>query len=179
MNATLFPMPPRTSPDGRHRYHRAVSRFAGPASSVAVADDDLRLTDDPQSLKDAYDRHGALVYTYCRRRLGEDFAKDATQEIFLSAWNARGSFDASRGNLAAWLMGIAKNRVIDALRSERRHADRRAERDGDATTEPGREKSDPGDPERVADRMLVADGLDRLAGCGKSGSWSRVDAVRV
>ena len=52
-------------------------------------------------------------------------------------------------------MGIAKNRLIDNLRSERRHADRRD--DVEVADIPG-----PGDVERVGDRMLVASVLEEL-----------------
>ena len=115
------------------------------------------VNDDPEWLRAAYELHGSLIYTYCRRRLGAERAKDATQEVFTSAWNARARFDAERGNLAAWLMGIAKNRVIDEIRSEQRHADRRADAAGlDA------DPSIDTETDRIADRMLVADGLAQL-----------------
>lgn len=144
--------------------HRFASRHAAPRRYHQRVDhlpvDDRRTeasvpSDDPDWLRGAYEQHGSLVYTYCRRRLGPERAKDATQEVFTSAWNARARFDADRGSLAAWLMGIAKNRVIDEIRSEQRHADRRSDV-AEATM------SVDADAERVADRMLVADGLSKL-----------------
>jgi RNA polymerase sigma-70 factor (ECF subfamily) len=107
---------------------------------------------DDAALRLAYDAHGSLVFSYCRRALGEERAKDVTQEVFVSAWKARHRFDPDKGSLAAWLMGIAKNRLLDNVRSEARHADRRAEM---GTLEPGVEA----DTERIGDRMLVADAL--------------------
>ena len=71
---------------------------------------------DEEALKAAYDAHGSLIYTYCKRSLGPELAKDVTQEVFLAAWRARERFDAERGSLAGWLMGIAKNKVIDQIR---------------------------------------------------------------
>ena len=79
------------------------------------------------ALKAAYDAHGSLVYSYCRRTLPEDRAKDVTQDVFVSAWKARDRFDPSRGSLAAWLIGITKNRIIDNHRAEQRHASRRTD----------------------------------------------------
>jgi RNA polymerase sigma-70 factor (ECF subfamily) len=38
------------------------------------------------------------------------------QEIFMQLWRHPGAFDASRGNMGAWLAVIARNRAIDALR---------------------------------------------------------------
>ena len=63
----------------------------------------------------------------CRRALGPDAANDVTQEVFVSAWKGRAQFDPARGNLAQWLVGITKRRIIDHLRSEGRHANRRAD----------------------------------------------------
>ncbi|MDH3754255.1 MAG: sigma-70 family RNA polymerase sigma factor [Acidimicrobiia bacterium] len=110
---------------------------------------------DEDALRAAYDAHGSLVYSFCRRSLGDDRAKDVTQEVFVSAWRARERFDSSKGSLAGWLMGIAKNRLIDNIRAERRHASRRAD------SEPV-ELPVESNVERVGDRMLVADALKSL-----------------
>ena len=129
-----------------------------------VSTADLRVIDaveaafaqgDDDALRAAYDAHGPLVYSFCRRSLGDDRAKDVTQEVFVSAWRARDRFDSSKGSLAAWLMGITKNRLIDNVRSEQRHASRRAD------AEPGELPVEP-DVDRVGDRMLVADALKSL-----------------
>lgn len=110
---------------------------------------------DEAALRAAYDAHGPLIYSFCRRSLSEDRAKDVTQEVFVSAWRARGRFDSSKGSLAAWLMGITKHRLIDNIRAEQRHAARRAGKEpGDLPVE--------SDIDRVADRMLVADALKSL-----------------
>ena len=110
---------------------------------------------DENALRAAYDAHGSLVYSFCRRSLGDDRAKDVTQEVFVSAWRARDRFNSSKGSLAGWLMGITKNRLIDNIRAEQRHADRLSE------AEPG-ELPVESDLERVGDRMLVAEALDSL-----------------
>jgi RNA polymerase sigma-70 factor, ECF subfamily len=109
------------------------------------------------ALRDAYDAHGALVYSICRRSLGAEAAKEVTQDVFVSAWRARDQFDPTRGSLPAWLVGITKRRVIDHLRGERRHADRRAD-------ELPEWSSDGAEPpvDRLADRLLVADALGAL-----------------
>lgn len=110
---------------------------------------------DENALRAAYDAHGSLVYSFCRRSLGDDRAKDVTQEVFVSAWRARDRFDPSKGTLAGWLMGITKNRLVDNVRAERRHADRRA------ASEPADIPVE-SDLERTADRMLVAEALASL-----------------
>ncbi len=107
-------------------------------------------------LREAYDAHGSLVYSICRKALDADAAQDVTQDVFVSAWRGRDQFDPAKGTLAAWLVGITKRRIIDHLRSERRHADRRADADAAPPA------SDETTVDRLADRMLVVDALQVL-----------------
>jgi len=138
---------------------RSISRYAFvvPTTGLDMAEaaESAFARGDDDALRSAYDAHGSLIYSYCRRSVGDDRAKDITQEVFVSAWKARDRFDPSKGRLGAWLMGIAKNRLVDNVRSEKRHADRRA---NDDTVEIGVES----DIDRVGDRMLVAEALKSL-----------------
>jgi RNA polymerase sigma-70 factor (ECF subfamily) len=43
-------------------------------------------------------------------------AEDVMQEVLLQVWKRPQSFVAQRGNLAAWLSVVARNRAIDVLR---------------------------------------------------------------
>lgn len=109
---------------------------------------------DDAGLRSAFDAHGGLIYNFCRRSVGADAAHDLTQETFLSAWRAHHTFDPARGSLPGWLMGIAKNRLIDRLRADGRQVPR---------AEMG--FHDPADSDRVeqvATKMLVADALSTL-----------------
>ena len=110
---------------------------------------------DDDALRRAYDEHGRLVYSFCAKSLGSERAKDVTQEVFLSAWRARDRYSPEKGRLGAWLMAIARNRVIDNVRSEKRHSDRRADEDTI-------ELSTEAEVERTSDQMLVADALREL-----------------
>jgi RNA polymerase sigma-70 factor, ECF subfamily len=67
-----------------------------------------------------YDRYSAIVYSVALRVLGDTgAAEDVLQEVFIQLWRNPGLFDSSRGDLAAWLSVIARNRAIDALRKRR------------------------------------------------------------
>ena len=55
--------------------------------------------------------HGLAV-----RAVGAVDADDVTQQVFISAWRTRAQYDAARGPLGAWLVGITRHRVADALR---------------------------------------------------------------
>jgi RNA polymerase sigma factor (sigma-70 family) len=133
------------------RYHATVTSVG---NHSAIAPLDAAFASGDADLRSVYDEHGGLVYAICRKALDEHSAKDVTQEVFVSAWKARDQYDPQRGTLGAWLVGITKRRIIDHLRSERRHADRRAAEpvehtDPQSETEVG----------RTIDRMVVADAM--------------------
>jgi RNA polymerase sigma-70 factor, ECF subfamily len=48
------------------------------------------------------------------------FAQDATQEVFLRVLEHAAGYDARKGPVRAWLLGLARHVVIDRLRAERR-----------------------------------------------------------
>lgn len=72
---------------------------------------------DDDSVRAAYDAHGAELYGFCRGMLGDDgAAEDAVQEVFVRAWRARERYDAARATLRTWLFSIARNVVVDMYR---------------------------------------------------------------
>ena len=84
-------------------------------------------------------------------------AEDVTQLTFVAAWTGRDSFDPERGTMLGWLLGIARRKAVDRLRSAARDV-RVAETVRAQTVPPdGRET-----PERGVDRLVVADELGRL-----------------
>ena len=46
-------------------------------------------------------------------------AEDVAQEAFLRAWRAATSYDSRRGSVLTWLLTIARNLSIDAVRARR------------------------------------------------------------
>ena len=139
-----------------------MSRAPDPTvSSTALPSLDEAFAAGTADLRAVYDAHGSLVYSLCRRALGAEAAKDATQEVFVSAWRKREQYDPGKGALGAWIVGITKRRIIDQIRSEGRHADRRADELHDERSSSDEPRSDRvGD--RVVDRMFAAHVLASL-----------------
>jgi RNA polymerase sigma-70 factor (ECF subfamily) len=111
-------------------------------------------------LRSVYAAHSALIYGICRKALGADAAGDVTQDVFVSAWRGREQFDPRRGSLAAWLVGIAKRRIVDHARREQRHTSRRDDTNADAPFDSVPAADDSID--RIAQRVTLAHALATL-----------------
>lgn len=123
----------------------------------AVTDLDARFaSDDPALLRMAYDVHGPVIYSFCRRSLGGDVASDVTQEVFVAAWRNRARFDPAKGTLRSWLFGIARFKVLGELR---RQPPLHAVADPDEE----RERVDRPDVDRLADRLVLEDAMGSLS----------------
>ena len=111
----------------------------------------------PDALTLVYQRFGPLVYSIALRSLGtRPDAEDVTQQVFVSAWRSRDSFDRRRGSLGGWLVRITRNKVADALRDRQREGRVLQVAGGAAVTAP----EAPSD--RVVDRIVLADELAQL-----------------
>ena len=102
---------------------------------------------DAAAFELVYDRHGGAAYSLAYRMVGDRAsAEDVTQEAFLSLWRSGARYDRARGSVRTWLLGVVRNRAIDALRRQ-------------ATRAPTVEL----DLERLPDRGLTAELTDSEA----------------
>lgn len=150
--------PHRTGAAGAPRSRRGE----GPNSQVTAFDNDLDLAaafraGDERALVDAYQRWSALVHTLASRSLGNAAdAEDVTQLVFIAAWRGRDNYDPEKAPLSAWLVGITRRKVADALESRSR-----AQRVTELSVQNA--VLDPVAAETNSDeRLLVADELSRL-----------------
>jgi RNA polymerase sigma-70 factor, ECF subfamily len=88
-----------------------------------LADEDLMQLagdGDVRAFELIFDRHAApsfsLAYRMCHRRA---IAEDVVQETFLSLWRNAGRYERTRGSVRSWVLTVARNRAIDALRRAR------------------------------------------------------------
>jgi RNA polymerase sigma factor (sigma-70 family) len=122
---------------------------------VATTIEDRLIVGDGSVLRDIFDEYGPLVLGIGRRLVGDD-AEDLVQQVFIAAWRSRERFDPSKGSLAAWLSGIARFKAIDHLRAQGR-------RPSSPSAEVGETEAVEPMVDRVIDRMVLAQALDRLA----------------
>ena len=74
-----------------------------------------------QTFDEVVSRHGPTVLRVCRALVGQADADDAWSETFLSALLAYPALPAD-ANVEAWLVTIARRKVIDLVRKARRSA---------------------------------------------------------
>lgn len=121
---------------------------------------------DGAALGMLYDRYSTSVYSLALRILSDrQLAEELVQETFLRVWRQAASYQAMRGALAAWILGIARNLAIDELR---RRGARPQVAPGDADERLALVESDEDDPsDQVYTRIrhdVVAGALDQLPG---------------
>lgn len=112
----------------------------------------------PDALALIYERFGPLVYSMALRSLrARPDAEDVTQQVFVSAWRSRDSFDRGRGTLGGWLVRITRNKVADALRERQRESRVLLQVTGGAAVKAPEASSD-----QIIDRVVLADELGQL-----------------
>jgi RNA polymerase sigma factor (sigma-70 family) len=75
---------------------------------------------EPERFASIFERHFAAIHHYLARRVGEDLADDLAAQVFLVAFERRGTFRAGTTDVRPWLYGIATNLVRNNRRAERR-----------------------------------------------------------
>jgi RNA polymerase sigma factor (sigma-70 family) len=115
-------------------------------------------TGDLTALRGVFDRYGNAVFHIAVTTLGNSAdADDVAQATFVAAWMGRETFDPQRGTLLGWLLGIARRKVVDRLRALAREQ-RIVDTVHQLPDPPPLEAT----PDRVVDRLVVADELARL-----------------
>ncbi|WP_353946775.1 sigma-70 family RNA polymerase sigma factor [Streptomyces sp. HUAS MG91] len=91
------------------------------ASEAVLADG--MAAGDPACLAEVYRRWAPLVHRLAGRALGDSCdAEDVVQQVFLAAWRGRSGYRPELGSAAAWLTGITRRRIADALAARARRA---------------------------------------------------------
>ena len=78
---------------------------------------------DQNALHVFYKRYASTVHAFVTRRLSAGhLAEEVTNDTFIQVWRSASSFE-ERSSAKTWLLGIAKHKVMDAMRAHYRLAD--------------------------------------------------------
>ncbi|MFJ6913513.1 RNA polymerase sigma factor [Streptomyces sp. NPDC101133] len=145
MNSSPRPTTTLVPPVGKSRYEEELAR------GFVMADE--------EAFAAVYRRWGSLVHTMATRSLGDTHeAEDVTQQVFIGAWRGRHGFRPERGALVAWLVGITRRKIVDALAARGLRM---------ALVESAAQDASPAHlvqqaPDDVLDRVLLVEALSRL-----------------
>lgn len=131
-----------------------VTREADDLAAV----DEAFVAGDELALAEIYARWSSLVYSVALRSLGNvTDAEEVTQRVFTGAWTSRHTFDPTRAKLPAWLIGITRDKIVDAHTARSKQAQLRTQM---ITVTQRNDKIEPAD---LAERLMLADEMSRLA----------------
>jgi RNA polymerase sigma-70 factor (ECF subfamily) len=112
---------------------------------------------DPSALTPLYQRHRGPVYRFALLWSGSAaVAADVTQDVFVHLLAHAGSFDAARGGLQPWLLGVTRNFVRRCTGADARFVANDDEAESDALPW---QYADPGarlDAQRDLERLRAA-----------------------
>ncbi|MER6348714.1 sigma-70 family RNA polymerase sigma factor [Streptomyces sp. NPDC001595] len=146
----------RTEPSGAPTAPARPTEEARAAEELAAR----FVAGDEGALADVYRAWGSLVHTVARRSLGDaGEAEDVTQIVFIAAWRGRAGFHPERGSLSAWLMGITRRKVADALSARTRRGELVAAAGSVLMLDARRQ---PSEPQVVLDRVLIGQAIAAL-----------------
>jgi RNA polymerase sigma-70 factor (ECF subfamily) len=121
----------------------ATERGAAPPAAVAL-------------LRALHEEHGPDLLRYALRHTGNrQLAEDVVQETFTRAWRHPGRVAGDRGSARSWLFTVARNLIIDDLRSARHNREQAMEVLPEVSTGD--------DVDGILDRILLADALASLS----------------
>jgi RNA polymerase sigma-70 factor, ECF subfamily len=74
---------------------------------------------DQRAMHALYVRHNVRVYRFVLRLTADAaLAEDIVSDVFLDVWRRAGTFKA-KSRVSTWLLGIARNKALSALRARR------------------------------------------------------------
>jgi len=89
-----------------------LMKFSGPDPSDNELVQKVREGDE-KAFTDLYRRHQGSVYRYAMQMSGTpETAEEVAQEVFMTLIQGNFKFDAARGSLVGYLIGIARNQLF-------------------------------------------------------------------
>ena len=112
---------------------------------------------DENALGELYDRYAKLVFSLALNSTSDPkIAEEITQDVFFRIWQKAATYRAERAKVTTWLVTMARNRTIDALR---RRAVRPEQHSVPWVDVPSTNTTSANDPEYLASLSLLQDSV--------------------
>ena len=74
---------------------------------------------DAQAFNYLYDNYSGALYGIIYKMVeNKELAEDILQEVFVKIWNNFSNYTNTKGRLFTWMLNVARNSSIDAVRSK-------------------------------------------------------------
>jgi len=74
---------------------------------------------EEDALREVMSAYGGLVFAMAKRVVADPtMAEEVAQDTFLALWRRPASYNAERGSLQTFLLGVTRNKAIDLVRHE-------------------------------------------------------------
>ena len=77
------------------------------------------LKGNQDSLRILIDKYTSSIYNFTVRFVGNDSAKDITQDVFIKVWKNIEKFYIEKAHFKTWIFTIARNTITDYLRKKK------------------------------------------------------------
>ena len=77
-----------------------------------------------------YRRYASLILNMAARSLDRSTAEEIVQDVFMTVWRHAGVFTPERGTFRAWVLQMARFRILNELRRRRRRPQTQPDPDG-------------------------------------------------
>ncbi|MCW8804070.1 MAG: sigma-70 family RNA polymerase sigma factor [Ignavibacteriaceae bacterium] len=74
---------------------------------------------DSKALKQLYDRYSTMLYALIRKIIpNKERAEEVLADVFVITWKQIDQFDFKSNNVFTWLVTLARNKAVDAMKRE-------------------------------------------------------------
>lgn len=88
-----------------------------------ISEDEINIKEYLNGNKDIFrilvEKYTPSIYNFSVRFVGNDYANDIVQDVFIKVWKNIKKFDHNKANFKTWIFAITRNTITDYLRKKK------------------------------------------------------------